>query len=199
MEAKKEAMNHKSRKAQFYILSAIIIIFILIGLAVVTNYVSVREKPEKFYDIGDALKLEGIRVVEYSEYNNTNVETQIKNYVDLYEQYLTKNPDEKFSFIIIYGSITAGTVKAINYTAQSSGGISLNFGETVTGIKTGTKLSQNQVILNVNPDNTVNVTLTSEENSVLAKVPVFPDNNFAFVLTTSEGFNDYIQASLKTA
>jgi hypothetical protein len=40
--------------------------------------------------------------------------------------------------------------------------------------------------------------MTSGNNTVITKVPVFRDNNFAFVMTTSNGFNDYILTSLET-
>jgi len=188
----------QNRKAQFYIISAVIIIFVIIGLAVVTNYVSVKKEPEKFYDVGDILK-QGATVVDYAEYKGINVEDQIELYISLFENYTRLNPEEKFNFWIIYGNITNGEVRAINYSTESSGGVGISFGRTVATAGYSVILAKQQVLMAVNPvDNTVNVTMTSGNNTIITKVPVFQDNNFAFVMTTSNGFNDYILTSLET-
>lgn len=204
-EEKAGCTNSQNKKAQFYIISAVVIIFIIIGFAVVTNYVSVREKPEQFYDIGEILKLEGVRIVEYAEYNEalgTNVEAQIESYVRMFRAYTIDNPNETFSFIIIYGSITGGKVKALNYSTESGGGLRFSLGQTGFQPDIPNSVYPEQIKLRVNEDNTVNITLTGgigeDRREVVTQVPVFPDNNFAFVMTTSKGFNDYIQSSLET-
>lgn len=188
----------EGKRAQFYIISAVVIIFVLVGLAVVTNYATVKEEPKKFYDLADTLKLEGIKVVEYAEYNPqaTTTSTAIQQYVALFDNYTRQNPEENINFVIIYGDIVNNEVRAFNYSVESSGGVGLNLGSSQPGISGSGDLRPNDVRLQVNPDNTVDVTLTSGNNSIITTVPVFGDNNFAFVLTTSQGLNDYIISNL---
>jgi hypothetical protein len=199
--AKRGNIESEGKKGQFYIISAVIIIFVIIGFAVVTNYVTVKKAPEKFYDIGRDLS-EGARVVEYSEYStnpNINVDQQIANYIGLFANYTSLNTGENFNMLIIYGNIGADkNISVKKYNSTSTGGVSISFGGAPINAQVQGTLSGEQGFLAVNPDNTVNVTLKSGNSTIVTRVPVLQNNNFAFVMTTSDGFNDYVQKSVAT-
>lgn len=60
-----------NKKGQFFILAAVILAVIIIGLGVVYNTVSVSESSNKFYSYSDQLKKETGAVVDYSLYSGT--------------------------------------------------------------------------------------------------------------------------------
>ena len=188
----------RGKKAQFYLIAAGIIVFILISLALVSNYASVKKEPQKFYDIGDVLQREGPSVVAYSVNNEEDVNDNIRKYIDLYKDYLDKNLNTDFDLIIFYGDVTNSNITALRFTRDSLGDLSINFGPTQFGGIGGTEVYVNESEWRVNIGlNTVNVTLTSQrtgENKTI-EVPILGENNFAFIMTSNDGFNTYIRDS----
>ena len=80
---------NKSKKSQFYLISAAIIIFIILSLTAVSNYATVKKQPEKILQLSDVLKTEGQYVLENAQYNpNLNVEQTIKEYLKLFSRYI---------------------------------------------------------------------------------------------------------------
>jgi len=60
------------KKAQFYLLAAIIIIAVIIGFAGVSNFYKKREAV-KVYDLGEELEIEGKNVLDYGTLNPSEV------------------------------------------------------------------------------------------------------------------------------
>jgi len=54
----------RGKKAQFYLIAALIIIVIIIGFASISNYIKVKEKPKKFYDLSGNINLEGADIIK---------------------------------------------------------------------------------------------------------------------------------------
>lgn len=187
----------KSKKSQFYLIAAIVIVFIVISFAVVYNYIYVKKEPQKFYDIGEILKIEGIHVVEHAEYTGLNVNENIDNYLGLFESYLREHAAENFDLIIVYGNAQTGEVQAIRYSTNvSEGGVSLSIGEMQVVYSPPGRIKKEQASVKVTGLNTVEVTLKSGDLSITLTLPILPDNNFAFIMTTSDGFSNYVQTSL---
>jgi len=187
------------KKGQFYIIAAVIIIFVIIGLAVVTNSVSVRKQPTKFYDLGDILKTEGIQVVQYSEYSQSNVNDNLNLYLDLFSSYIQTHTTEDFSLVILYGDATGGgnvQGKVLQRTTEGGVSVSISGGQPIT-VTQQTDVTIGNTAVTQNDDNTVNVTLTSSDGiNITQTLPVLQDNNFVFVMTSSQGLNQYIQTSV---
>jgi hypothetical protein len=64
--------NSMNKKGQFFILSAVIIASIIVGLATTKNYVSTGDAPKKFYYYSQQLEDETGAVVDYALYNDPN-------------------------------------------------------------------------------------------------------------------------------
>ena len=96
-------MKIKNKKAQYYLLAAAVIIAVLIGVSFVTNYAITRKKPIKFYDLGDELKEECARIIDYGIYNELNVTDLINDFVqeDLIKYVGQKEMD--IELVFIYG------------------------------------------------------------------------------------------------
>lgn len=193
----------RGKKSQFYLIAAGIIVFILVSLAVVSNYVAIKKEPQKFYDIGDVLQREGPNVVTYAVNKNLDVNANVQTYLELYRNYLETNVNTDFDLIIFYGDTNMDKITAQRFTRASLGELTINFGPTQTYITGGTEVQINNTEwqVNRNPDgDTVNVTLTSQRTgeTITIKLPILRDNNFAFVMTSSDEFNSYIQSNIPT-
>jgi hypothetical protein len=192
----------RGKRGQFYLIAAAIIIFILVGFALISNYVSVKKTPQKFYDIGDVLKREGANVITYSINTQQDVNTNIQTYLSLYKQYLEKNLNSDFNLVIFYGNINSSSrsIAAQIFTRASLGEITLVFGGHQTFRTGGSQVQINKtewsVQQNVN-GNTANITLYSNRTGATQSiiVPLLQDNNFAFVMTSNDEFNNYVQQS----
>ncbi|VVB80263.1 Uncharacterised protein [uncultured archaeon] len=68
-----------NRKGQFFILAAVILAVIIIGLGVVYNVVNVPESSKKFYSYSSQLNQETGAVVDYSLYSGNS---QVANFVN---------------------------------------------------------------------------------------------------------------------
>jgi hypothetical protein len=89
-------MNNK--KAQFYIVAALIIIGIIIVFISTTTYVQhIREK-DRIYDVGDILEFETASVIDYGVYNKQDLQELFENWTETIIDY--KKQEEEIWFFI---------------------------------------------------------------------------------------------------
>jgi hypothetical protein len=193
----------RGKKGQFYLIAAGIIIFIIVSMVAVSNSVYVKTQPQKFYDIGDVLGREGAKVIEFASFTNGDVNQNINNYLNLYKDYLDKNINTDFQLLIFYGSITDKKINVKTFSRSSTGDTSLCISGaqciSVPSSEVAIKSSQTDVI--DGPDGKiVNVTITSSITGQVVSVivPVLPDNNFVFVMSSNDEFNKYVQTNFPT-
>ena len=133
----------KGNKGQFYIIAAVIIIAVIIGL-MSTGYLRTSSEKVRVYNLGDELSIESAKVIDYGVYNeivasdsNELIETFLVNVEEnLYDQ------DPGNEFIFVYGNINE--VRIVNL-AQSDlvlngeqiRGAREEFGSTITNAGTG--------------------------------------------------------------
>jgi hypothetical protein len=179
------------KQGQFYILAAMIIIAIIITLASLTNYAYVREKPKKFYDLSNNLNLEGSNIIKYGLYGNQNIDSIIQNLTQIFSEYIEQT-NEDTDLVIITGNINNVTVRIINKTNTGSVNVNLG-GSTPTLVYEG---EENNVLVSAPQDLTDNpyifITLS---NNVTQNFTINPGQNFIFVLTKSEGFEQYVRTT----
>lgn len=184
----------RGKKGQFYLIAAVIIILVILGLVGVKNYISVKKEPKNFMEIGDTLQLEGSYVVENALYSNTgNVETNTQAYLNLFSNYMEQNTNEDFSLIIVYGDINGGKVQGKIYYRQSSGNVCLD--NSCAPGSSMINVTDTSCNVNVGVPRTANCTITIAGQTITHTVPILQDNNFVFVMTTSKGLSQYIQTS----
>ncbi len=90
----------KSKKGQFYLIAAIIIIAIMIGFAAISNYAKKRGTI-KLYDLGEELGIESANVLDYgtySELNETQMQSLIEDFIENYAAYLGEGRNLYFIF-----------------------------------------------------------------------------------------------------
>ena len=182
-------MKRKKRckKAQFYLIAALIIIVIIIGFASISNYIKVKEKPKKFYDLSGNINLEGAYIIKYSLYSKENTDKVIQNFTEIFQQYIDKTGEES-NLVIITGDENNITVRTINKTNQ--GEVSVALGGTSSIISTD---PGSEMIVQRYSGSTKNITI-SLPNNVTQTFILKPGQNFIFVLTKSQGFEKYIEA-----
>ncbi|MDP1729203.1 MAG: hypothetical protein Q8L27_03315 [archaeon] len=192
-----------NQKAQFYIISAVIIIFIIMSLVSVSNYVSIKQQPEKTLSLTEVLKTEGEKIVENAEYTKGDINSNIESYLELFKKYIDENTQEDLNLVILYGDVNnLNNIQGQIFTRASTGAVNLDFGGQVTTINQGSEIKVNPTSIRVDTISTTEktITLTIEEGgtSLTATIPILEDNNFVFVMTTSDGFNRYVKESFPT-
>lgn len=153
-----------NKKAQFYLIAAIIIVGIIIILSGITNYVITREEPVKFYDLSEEFKEEGARVVDYGVYDTAEPRDTIELIEDLTEQFAdySEEKDIKTELVFVFGNKT--NLTTVTYTSQDTGEVKLVMpgGDfSVPGAPTKTK--EVRAVTPAGPFDTVNVTLLGQE------------------------------------
>ena len=86
-------MKKKNKAGQFYLFAAIIIISLIIGFAVISNYSKTRTST-KIYDLGEELKIESAEVLDYGTYNEYSKEEMkdlLGNFTEVYSEYAGKD------------------------------------------------------------------------------------------------------------
>ena len=118
------------KRGQFYLIAAIIIVMVIIGLSSITNYITTKKKPGKFYDLGGELNEESSRVIDYGIYNEVDVPLIIENFTGEYliEKRYIEEKEKETELFFIYGDKENAT--GVSYTSQKIGIIAINYGTT---------------------------------------------------------------------
>jgi hypothetical protein len=87
----------KNRRGQFYLVAAIVIITILIGFSVVSNYSRNREVVQ-LYDLKQELNIETARVLEYGTYQEEEADDLLADFAESYADYAGEGKNMYFFF-----------------------------------------------------------------------------------------------------
>ncbi len=176
------------KRGQFYIIGAIIIITVAIGLASVTNYAQTRKKSAKFYDLSSELNQESSRVVDYGIYNEQYLPMLIEDFTDNYFINYTEEKEKGTELVLVYGNRNNVTVAI--YTSEKTGKVDINYGMT-SFVHTGTdKYVVNRTSKIPEGDLITVKVLGVEYNFNLQK-----GENFFFVITKKTEEETYITKS----
>jgi hypothetical protein len=95
------------KRGQFYLIATIIITAIIVGFAAVVNY-SEEKTPVKIQELGEELKIESEKILDYCTYNNldeTEMENLLINFIGNYSKY-----SEEKDLYFIFGDRSKITV-----------------------------------------------------------------------------------------
>lgn len=114
-------------RGQFYLLSAIVIIAIIIGFSTVSTYTR-KGEVVRIFDLGEELEIESSNVLDYGTYpaNLVDIESEgglndfLKEFVSDYADYIGE--DKEISFV--FGNPDDGTVTVVSYEEFEAGTIS---------------------------------------------------------------------------
>lgn len=99
-------MKGMNKKAQFYLISAVILVILIVGLVSVTNY-SAKKGNSYISNYGEELEIESEKVIDYSSLNS---DSKLDDFTSQYSNYLGTRADAYF----ITGS--EGNMQAYKYT-----------------------------------------------------------------------------------
>ncbi len=114
-----------NKRGQFYIIAAVIIIIVIIGIAAVTNYTKRGDESQqvKVYELTKELNLEGESVANYGIFQDENLDDIFSQFTTDYGQYINNGEDDVY---FVYGNATK--VKVKGYVKQETGNFQLNIG-----------------------------------------------------------------------
>jgi len=115
-----------SKKAQFYLIAAIIIVMLIISLSTLKNYAITKKEPAKFYDLCTELNEEGARVVDYGIYNARSIPELVENFTDNYFINYSKEKDKDVELVFVYGN--EKKANATVYKRANTGSVTLSHG-----------------------------------------------------------------------
>ncbi|MCF7910668.1 hypothetical protein K9L16_03280 [Candidatus Pacearchaeota archaeon] len=90
----------KTKRGQFYLIAALIIIAVLIGFATTFNFAESIDRQE-LYDLGEELKIESELVLDYGVYqklNDEGMDNLLLDFTEIYTQYKGDARDLFFAF-----------------------------------------------------------------------------------------------------
>lgn len=173
-----------NKKAQFYLIAAIIIAMVIISLATITNYTIKKRKPVKFYDLSSELSEESSRVIDYGIYNEKDIPKVIENFTDRYFINYTKEKEKYSELVFIYGNKNNMTLTT--YTSEATGLIFITSGGSSLAISGLDKYAVNRTSLG----ETENVEV--EILNVTYNFPLEDMENFLFIITKKTEEEKYI-------
>lgn len=176
------------KRGQFYLIAAIIIVGVIITLSSITNYITTRKEPVKFYDLSSELSQESARVVDYGIYKEENVPQRIENFTDEYFVYYSEDKEKGVELVFVYGD--AENITTATFTTQDTGKISVDYGTSSFEVSGTNKYVANRK--NFSPaGNEVKVKLLGAEYNFTIK----EGENFFFILTKNMTEETYMARS----
>lgn len=170
-------IKRSDRRGQFYLLSAIVIISIIIGFSAVSTYT--RSSPVRILDLGEELDIESANVLDYGTYNEDeigNFDDFIEDFAEDYAKYLGE--DKTVSFVFGNPSDPSGTATVLNYEEISLGDIEQGGKKVYTTTARESTPSQ----LDIEGEK-IKVII----NNVVYEIDLKPGENFYFVISQEVG------------
>lgn len=96
-----------NKRAQFFLLVAVIIVAVVISLGITANQAIVSREPIDFYDFSYEVKVEIGEVIDYGIYSDFDDDAKIDEFVDLLSESIADR-DPTAEFVIIYGDSISG-------------------------------------------------------------------------------------------
>jgi len=119
----KKRMN---KKAQFYLIAAIIIVMAISGIASVKTYAIATAEPRKIKDIGSELREESARIIDYGIYSKENLTRILNNFTDEdFAPYFLKKT-EGTNIVFVYGN--KDELYSVQYNPDYTGAVFATIG-----------------------------------------------------------------------
>lgn len=170
----------RGKRAQFYIIAAVILVIIILGLAGVKNVVITKEEPVSFFDLGTNLGLEGPVVIDHGVYNEKDISKLIENFTNQYANYIIQT-EQVFDLVIVHGD--KDTARITNYTTGVQSGEVTFLGTSLVTTTTTTSSSS------TTPGAGGNVEACVKENCYTFTLG--ENENFFLVFSTAAGAEQF--------
>ena len=174
-----------NKRGQFYIVTAVIIVLVVIGMASIDTQVYVNPLSTTVYELGFELNQEGSKIIDYGIYNEEDTNLFLSKFIEgeFADYFLKKTKDTEIYFV--HGNETE--VVITNYNTTSRGEIT--FANSAIDIK-GELISKEIV----NPDSKkIKVKIEDRDYDF----DLNPGQNFYFLIKYNEGEEILIKKSSK--
>ncbi|MEK6877986.1 MAG: hypothetical protein AABY22_00180 [Nanoarchaeota archaeon] len=91
-------MRKINKRAQFYLIAAIVIILIVMGFYGVKNVIRSNANSERIYDLKNELDIESASVVDYGLYNNEDTKELLDDFTSKYSDFAGQGKNLYFVF-----------------------------------------------------------------------------------------------------
>lgn len=173
-------MKRSDKRGQFYLLSAIVIISIIIGFSAVSTYTK-RSGEVRIFDLGDELDIESANVLDYGTYpaNQINdLNSFLKDFVSNYSEYIGE--DTEISFV--FGNPDDTTATVVNYEEVILGDI--DYGSSkITSTKRISTEESSEIETQEGNKKVTRIIF----NDVEYEIELKPGENFYFVISQEVG------------
>jgi len=120
----------KNKRGQFYILAAIILIFIVISLSGVFSYAATTPEPKTIDNLASDLEKETPRIVDYGIYKKEDLNTLLESFTtsEFAPYFLQKT--ETANIVFVYGN--KNELNSVQYKEEVTGTVTANIGTGVS-------------------------------------------------------------------
>jgi len=171
-------MKKGDKRGQFYLISTILIITLIGGFVLISNY-SQKRSNIGFDYLGEELSIESEKVIDYGINNNLNIKILLENFTKTYSTY-----SEAENLYFIFGNRERITLSG--YKKLNSGAIYIDVGSG------NQELILNKGIYNsnefANPQENIKVTV----NEIKYDFSLKPGENFYFIISKELEGETYI-------
>jgi hypothetical protein len=102
-------MKKRNKKAQFYLIATFIVVLLIVGLSLMSNYSSVK-RYSAIENLKEELQIERGYVLDYGIYNEKNMDIVLNNFTEDFAEYV----DEDITLYFLYGE--EANLTAVKYT-----------------------------------------------------------------------------------
>lgn len=189
-------MNNK--RGQFFIIAAVVISAVLVGLVLTKNYVYTQDTPERITSLTEDINDESMRVIDYGVYNEGDLSAKMENFSKVMNTYLS-DAAPNTNFIFIYRNKTSLTIRnygvnasLASYPIQDCAKATfsrIGFGSLASTTATGTwEDSRNCVNVLEITDKDLVITINGKD----VTFPISENRYFGFLLKLDKGENTYV-------
>jgi len=149
-----------NKKAQIYLVAAIIIVMILAGVASVKTYAVTKTEPRKIKDISSELKEETSRIIDYGIYSRADLNNLLNSFNKEFSEYFLEKTEET-NIVLIYGNKTK--LYSVQYNNQYTGAVFATVGGASPTWTASEPIINKTDITTKIQDNKINVNLLEKD------------------------------------
>jgi hypothetical protein len=171
-----------NKRGQFFLIAAIIIIGLVVGLATAVNSAAAGDSHEAFYDLAGEVGFETKRVLDYGAFSGTPSTELMKDFLEEYTNYIAQD-----EVLFIFGDST-GLLEAFVFKVDDAG----NVGIDTEGF------APNTVTIQYTTQDTADLTVVNGEVVVVViqgiehRFPLRDGQNFFLVLGKEENGEKFV-------
>ena len=189
----------KSKKAQIYIIAAVIIVIAVLSLAAVTNYSKSKKESQVIYDLSSQIQGESAKVIDFQVYNSevASDKEKIDEFLKLFAEYALEI-EPGMDLVIIQGGISDLEVTAYRSISTNTGTATFDFNSGPIKIKIKGNPTEEKLDVVLIKEESEGSPSQGENNvyiELLGKTYGFnlrENERFIFILIKSEGDETYV-------